>query len=39
MSGVFIDTNVLVYADQLRSRFHVPARACLARLEGRGAAL
>lgn len=39
MSGVFIDTNVLVYAEQRPSRFHVPARACLTRLEGQGVAL
>ncbi len=39
MSGVFIDTNVLVYAEQRPSRFHVPARTCLARLEGQGSTL
>ena len=36
---VFVDTNVLVYADQAASAFHAPARAAVARLERDGAAL
>ena len=39
MSRVFVDTNVLVYADQARSSFHRPARAALRRLEQEGAEL
>ena len=36
---VFVDTNVLVYADQAGSAFHAPARAAIGRLEREGAAL
>ena len=39
MSPAFIDTNALVYADQVHSAFHLQARAVLARLEQDGAKL
>lgn len=36
---VFVDTNVLVYADQAASAFHASARAAIGRLEREGAAM
>lgn len=36
---VFVDTNVLVYADQAGSAFHARARAAIGRLEREGTAL
>lgn len=39
MTAIFVDTNVLVYADQAASQFHHYAKGTLARLEGTGAEL
>jgi len=39
MTDVFVDTNVLIYAEESLSAHHAAARACLIRLEAEGAVL